>query len=260
MQVLTKPVQEQARRNKEAIAAAGHAGRKADQLGTANGNSSSAAQAQRLSSSPQASLNTDTQHRLAKASLSARCDAPEAEDSPANHRSSAGRYAEDKQLSTQQTAVAAYGSANGPSPVHNGQPQENGVSPSRDKRSREESAAEHSSKALRPSMDATCSPQSSLRLPEGSTAGAGHPSRPEGSQEGSAALAARLLGNSWLGDMKGRFDEAIGRGAKEQGVRPFPTANNCNSSLLTSMMTTGQQLYNTVCLLYQTLLPSCLPG
>ena len=224
MQVLTKPVQEQARRNKEAIAAAGHAGRKADQLGTANGNSSSAAQAQRQAPSPQTSLNTDTAHRLAKASLSARCDAPEAEDSPANHRSSAGRYAADKQLSTQQTAAAAYGSANGSMRVQKGQPQENGVSPSRDKRCREESRAEHSSKALRPSMDSTCSPQSSLRLPEGPLGGAGHFAKPQGSQEGSAAPAARLLGTSWLGDMKGRFDEAIGRGAKEQGVRAFPIA------------------------------------
>ena len=227
MQVLTKPVQEQARRNKEAIAAAGHAGRKADQLGTANGNSSGAAQAQRQSPSPQASLNTETAHRLANASLSARCDAPEADGSPANHRSSAGRYAEDKRLSTHQTAAAAaaaYGSANGSSLVHKGQPQENGVSPSRDKRCREESRAEASSKALRPSMDATCSPQSSLRLPEGPTGGAGHSAKPEGSQEGSAAPAARLLGTSWLGDMKGRFDEAIGRGAKEQGVCASPIA------------------------------------
>ena len=225
MQVFTKPVQEQARRNKEAIAAAGHAGRKADQLGTANGNSSSAAQAQRQSPSPQASLNTDTQHKLANASLSAHCDAPEADGGPANHRSSAGRYAEDEQLSTQRTAAAAaHGSANGSSRVQKGQPLENGASPSRDKRCREESAAEHSSKALRPSMDATCSPQSSLRLPEGPTGSAGHPAKPEGSQEGFAAPAARLLGASWLGDMKGRFDEAIGRGAKEQRVCASPIA------------------------------------
>ena len=224
MQVLTKPVQEQARRNKEAIAAAGHAGRKADQLGTENGGSSSAAQAQRQSPSPQTSLSSETAHRLAKASLSARCDAPEADGSPANRRSSASRYAEDKRLSTQQTAAAAYGSANGSSRVHKGQPQENRFSPSRDKRCREESRAEPSSKALRPSMDATCSPQSSLRLPEGPTGGAGHLAKPEGSQEGSAAPGARLLGTSWLGDMKGRFDEAIGRGAKEQGVRALPIA------------------------------------
>ena len=228
MQVLTKPVQEQARRNKEAIAAAGHAGRKADQLGMANGSTSSAAQAQGHSPSPQTSLSSETAHRLAKASLSMRCDAPEAEGSPANHCSSAGRYAEDGQLSTRQTAAAAaaaaHGSANGAPWVQKGQPQENGSSPSRDKRCREESQGEHSSKALRPSMDATCSPQSSLRSPEGPAGGAWHAAKPEGSQEGSAAPAARLLGTSWLGDMKGRFDEAIGRGAKEQGVRALPIA------------------------------------
>ena len=247
MQVLMEPVQEQARRNKEAISAAGHAGRKADQLGTANGNSSSAAQAQRLSSSPQTSLNTETQNRLAKASLSTRCDVPEADGSPANHCSAAGRYAEDEHLSTRQTAAAAAacGSANGPSRVQEGQPQKKGVSPSRDKRSREEGQAEPSSKALRPSMDATCSPQSSLRLPEGPPGMAGHLPKPEGSQEGSAAPAARLLGNSWLGDMKGRFDEAIGRGTKEQGVCSFPGAIKQSQSikclLMRIMMPMAQQ-------------------
>ena len=203
-----QPVQEQAQRNKEAISAAGHAGRRADQLGTDN----AAAEGHQAQQQRQDSLNTDTRNRFANASLATDQNSSEAHASSArcagnsmpNHleRDIGQKSAQAQQLNTRSAM----------------QQPDSRQSPGRDKRSREESRGEHSSKARRQSADGgPCSPR--RQLPDLITGPLALPRANSGSSHSSDSsrerapsnLAARLLGQTWLGDMKGRFDEALGR-------------------------------------------------
>lgn len=211
MQVVLQPVQEQARKNKEAIAAAGHAGRKADQLGTDNASS----KAQQLRK--EVSLNTDTRHKFANASLAPQQHSPEKHASSDLHSSADGAKPQEDGSSKQTEAPpASAAAAEGISRVvrQKGRRQEgeSQQSPSRDKRGREESKAERKSKALRTSLDGPCSPQGHVSVPAGHAADVAQDA--DDNPEQAANLAARLLGNSWLRDMKGRFDEALGRGPR----------------------------------------------
>ena len=206
LQVFMQPVREQAQANKEAIAAAGHAGRRADQLGAANGTAHQH-QAQQLR---QASLNTDTQQRFANASLSARDNTSDPQPGSARSTTSGKRKPSGREESMEQPRAlpgsenAGKGSIEDPKQAHASR-----LSPSRDKRSREEagaersSRAERSSKARRQSVDGPASPQAPLGLPALPRANSGSSQGSDSSRE-RASLATRLLGNSWLGDMRGR--------------------------------------------------------
>ncbi len=207
-QAYMQPVQEQVQRNKEAISAAGHAGRRADQLGTDNA-AAAGHQAQGLR---QDYLCSDTQNRFSNASLATGQNRGEAHASSARTTSNSvpehlERDTGDKSTQAQQL-----------NPKSAMQQPDRRQSPGRDKRSREESRRERSSKARRQSADGgPCSPRRQLPdLPAGTLAlpradsGSSHSS--DRSRERAASnLAARLLGKTWLGDMKGRLDEALGR-------------------------------------------------
>ena len=208
LQAFMQPVQEQAQRNKEAISAAGHAGRRADQLGTDN----AAAEGHQTQRQRQNFLNTDTRNRFANASLATDQNSSEAHASSA--RSAGNSVPNHLEIDIGQKSAQAQQVC--PRPTM--QQPDSKQSPGRDKRSREESRGERSSKARRQSADGgPCSPQRQLpdlvagpsALPR---ANSGSSRSSDSSREGAASnLAARLLGKTWLGDMKGRFDEALGR-------------------------------------------------
>ncbi len=206
LQAFLQPVREQAQANKEAIAAAGHAGRRADQLGAAN----DTAQKHQAPQQRQASLNTDTRHKLAKASLSAREDTLDQHPNSTGRNNLAKRKPNSREESKEQRgAMPGSGGIAETSAGPARQQHASRLSPSRDKRSREEpgtersSRAERSSKARRQSVDGPASPQAPAGLPALPRANSGSSQGSDSSRE-RASLAARLLGNSWLGDMKGR--------------------------------------------------------
>ena len=206
LQAFLQPVREQAQANKEAIAAAGHAGRRADQLGAAN----DTAQKHQAPQQRQASLDTDTRHKLANASLSAREDTLDQHPDSTGRNNLAKRKPNGREESKEQPgAMPGSGSIAEGSAGPAGQQHASRLSPSRDKRSREEpgtersSRAERSSKARRQSVDGPASPQAPAGLPALPRANSGSSQGSDSSRE-RASLAARLLGNSWLGDMKGR--------------------------------------------------------
>ena len=175
LQVLMQPVHEQAQKNKEAISAAGNAGRLADQLGPENdARNKRQAQKQR-----QASLNTDTQHRFANASLSAPDYSPETHARPSKRTSA--DVAKHSREGSQQQAETLPGSGRGAGDSAKAgalltgsrragegdfmiQQPESRLSPCRDKRGRDETRRERSSKARR-SIDGPCSPQASAFFP-----------------------------------------------------------------------------------------------
>ena len=206
MQALLQPVRKQAQANKEAIAAAGHAGRRADQLGAAN----DTAQKHQTSQQRQASLNTDTRHKLANASLSAQEDSLDEHLDFTKDSDPAKRKPNCREESVEQAgALPGSDSMGEGSAGPSRQQHASRLSPGRDKRSREEvgseraSRAERSSKARRQSVDGPASPQAPAGLPALPRANSGSSQGSDSSRE-RASLAARLLGNSWLGDMKGR--------------------------------------------------------
>jgi len=174
LQVLMQPVQEQARKNKEAISAAGNAGRLADQLGP----ESDTRKKHQAQKQQQASLNTDTQHKFANASLSAPDYGPEMHARPSK-RTSADLARHSREGSQQQAkTVPGSGRAAGDSAKAGALPSsrkageadfvmqqpESRLSPCRDKRGRDETRRERSSKARR-SVDGPCSPQASAFFP-----------------------------------------------------------------------------------------------
>ena len=199
-------MREQAQANKEAIAAAGHAGRRADQLGADN----SASHKHQAPQQRQASLNTDTRQKLANASLSAREDSSDPHlastkgINPAKRKPNSREESKEQAGALPESGSIAEGSARPSRQQHARIP-----SPGRDKRSREEpgseraSRAERSSKARRQSVDGPASPQVPAGAPALPRANSGSSQGSDSSRE-RASLAARLLGTSWLGDMKGR--------------------------------------------------------
>ena len=202
LQVFLQPVREQAQANKEAIAAAGHAGRRADQLGAANDASHPHQGAQQR----QASLNTDTRHKFANASLSTPDNGADPHLSSATRAKPVKRKPDGREQGMEQ---GGRGSLDEKSAGPSRRQHSSRLSPSRDKRCREEAdverscRAERSSKARRQSVDGLASPQAPAGLPALPRANSGSSQSSDSSRE-RASLAARLLGNSWLGDMKGR--------------------------------------------------------
>ena len=206
LQAFLQPVREQAQANKDAIAAAGHAGRRADQLGAANGPAHQHQAQQRR----QASLDTDTQQRFANASLSARDNTSDPHPGSARGFTSGRRKPSGEEESVERPRALPESESSGRGSIGDSkQSHASRLSPSRDKRSREEpgaergSKAERSSKARRQSVDGPASPQAPSGPPALPRANSGSSQGSDSSRE-RASLAARLLGNSWLGDMKGR--------------------------------------------------------
>lgn len=202
MQVFLQPVRKQAQANKEAIAAAGHAGRRADQLGAEN----DTAHNHQALPQRQASLNTDTRHKFANASLSAQDNSLDPHVGSATRAKSVKRKPDGQEEGIEQGGPDSMGEG---SAGVSRQKHASRLSPSRDKRCREEAStdrsgrAERSSKARRQSVDGPASPQAPAGLPALPRANSGSSQGSDSSRE-RASLAARLLSNSWLGDMKGR--------------------------------------------------------